>query len=330
MNRKTNPLALIIKTIVGISFLILSLMGINWIQLRTSIKAIRFFWFFAVLLAVLIGLFLKILRSYLFIHNFDGRVSFGRVTQAFFLGQAINILLPSRGGDLLRIGYLSAEQPSVVAQVTAAIGVEKYLDLLAMTTVALGVAAYLPADRVSWVRQWLLPLSALASLILLAMLIFGPWIWKRLHPFLARWDNSWFQKGIGLVDRLVRSSVWLRDLPLLIPALLLTAVIWAVMWATNLLLFRGLGLQVPLAAGGLVLVLVYIGVLPALMPGNIGPFYFFAQQGVIPFGAPAEKALAFAILLHAVVTVTPLLASAASLLLSKNVRAVLSKTLKPS
>jgi hypothetical protein len=323
MKPETRPLALILKTVVGVTFLVFSLIGVDWSQLRTSLRAIQFLWLLLVLLSVLMGLFLKILRSYLFVKNFGAQISFGRVTQAFFLGQALNILLPSRGGDLLRVGYLSAEQPTLVAQVTAAIGVEKYLDLLAMTAVALGVAAYLPAERASWVRQWLLPLSALASLILLALLVFGPWIWKRVHPFLARWGNSWFQRGLELVDRLVRSSIWLRDLSLFLPALLLTALIWVVMWTTNLFLFRGLALQVPLAAGGLVLVLVYIGVLPALMPGNIGPFYFFAQQGVIPFGAPAEKALAFAILLHAVVTVTPLLASALSLLFSKKMRVVL-------
>ncbi len=320
MNRETRPLALILKMIVGVSFLVLSLIGVDWSQLKTSIEAIDLCWLLLVLLSVLIGLFLKILRSYLFIKNFGVQVSFGRVTQAFFLGQSLNILLPSRGGDLLRVGYLSAEQPSLVAQVTAAIGVEKYLDLLAMTAVALGVAAYLPAARASWVRQWLLPLSALASLILIMMLVFGPWLWKRVQPVLARWDNRWLQRALGLIDRLVRSSIWLRDLSLLVPAALLTTVIWIVMWTTNLFLFRGLSLEVPLAAGGLVLVLIYLGVLPALMPGNIGPFYFFAQQGMIPFGAPAEKALAFAILLHAVVTVTPLLASAISLLFSKELR----------
>lgn len=320
MKPETRPLALLIKTVAGISFLVLSLIGVDWSQLKTSIETVDLCWLLLVLLSVLVGLFLKILRAYLFIKNFGVRVSFGRVTQAFFLGQSLNILLPSRSGDLLRVGYLSAEQPSLIAQITAAIGLEKYLDLLAMTAIALGVAAYLPVERASWVRQWLLPLSALSSGILVVMLVFGPWLWKRLQPFLARWGNPWFQRGLVLVDRLVRSSIWLRDLSLLIPALLLTAVIWVVMWATNLFLFRGLSLLVPLAAGGLVLVLVYIGVLPALMPGNIGPFYFFAQQGVIPFGAPAEKALAFAILLHAVVTITPLLASAASLLFSKKMR----------
>ncbi len=330
MNRETKPISLIIKTIVGISFLLISIVGVDWEQLKTSINTIHAGWFFSVILTVVFGLVLKILRSYLFIKNFGLHISCGRVTEAFFLGQALNIIIsPTRSGDFLRVGYLSAEKPTMIAQVTAAIGIEKFLDLLTLTAISLGVAVYLPLENMSWVRHWLLPLSALASLALCGIIFFGPWIWQRIRAVLSRCRGAWVHKGIVLVDQLVQSSLWLRDYSLLFPAILLTALIWAVMWATNLLLFRGLALQVPLAAGGLVLVLVYIGVLPALMPGNIGPFYFFAQQGVIPFGASAEKALVFAILLHAVVTVTPLLASAVSMLLSKNVRAIVLDVLSP-
>jgi hypothetical protein len=57
-------------------------------------------------------------------------------------------------------------------------------------------------------------------------------------------------------------------------------VIWCLMWATNLLIFKGVYLAVDFVMGGLVLVLVYIGLIPALMPGNIGPFYFFCTTGI--------------------------------------------------
>jgi hypothetical protein len=82
------------------------------------------------------------------------------------------------------------------------------------------------------------------------------------------------------------------------------------MWLTNLMLFTSLGLPLGATAGGLVLVLVYIGLLPALMPGNIGPFYFFASLALVPFGILHETAITYAILLHALVTLPPLLGGA--------------------
>ena len=92
------------------------------------------------------------------------------------------------------------------------------------------------------------------------------------------------------------------------------------MWWTNMVLFKSLSLQVPQIAGGLVLILGYIGVLPNLMPGNVGPFYFFVQLGLLPFGITQENGLAYTVILHAVVTGTPLVASAISMLLSESIR----------
>ena len=61
------------------------------------------------------------------------------------------------------------------------------------------------------------------------------------------------------------------------------------------------------------LVLVYIGLFPALMPGNVGPFYFFAGLALVPFGVLHEQAIIFAVVLHAIVTIPPLLAGAIGL-----------------
>jgi hypothetical protein len=78
------------------------------------------------------------------------------------------------------------------------------------------------------------------------------------------------------------------------------------MWSTNLLLFQSLGIPLGGTAAGLVLILVYVGLIPALMPGNIGPFYFFARLAVIPFGIINTQAVVYAVLLHAIVTVPSL------------------------
>jgi len=236
------------------------------------------------------------------------------------LGQAVNILLPSRGGDLLRLGYLSANQPETIPQVTASFGLEKFLDLLAMTAISLGVAAYLPSERVSWIKVWLLPVSILAAILLLVMILWGPQLWKVLRNRLSNKSHNWVQIGIQVMDKFVESSLWLRDPRYLIPAVLLTVLIWAVMWMTNLTLFAGFRFQLPIVAGGLVLILAFIGAMPAVIPGNVGPYYFFNQLGVMSFGISQEAALAFAVLKHAVVILTPLIASGISMLVSEDVR----------
>src|SRR4030042_5675893 len=99
------------------------------------------------------------------------------------------------------------------------------------------------------------------------------------------------------------------------PGVLLTILIWGVMWLTNLLLFESLALPLGGTAAGLVLILVYVGLLPALLPGNIGPFYFFARLALLPFGILHDQAFVFAMILHFIVTLPPLLGGALGLLI---------------
>ena len=75
---------------------------------------------------------------------------------------------------------------------------------------------------------------------------------------------------------------------------------------TNLLCLQVLGMTPDLKSSFMVLVLIYVGIAPALMPGNVGPFYFFARLGLSPISPTEQMRTAFAMLLHALVTLTPL------------------------
>ena len=330
MGKALNRASIIslLKIPVGITLLLISVWGIDWEQLKSSMDQITLIGLLAVVGAVILGLFLKIIRWHLFLLNFGLRISFYRGVEAFFLGQATNILLPWRAGEVLRVGYLVGDQPAYIPQVTASIALEKILDTIALASVALLVTVYLPDEKAAWIRNWLYPFSIFAITALFAIIGWGSRLWARLRNGLAKWPHPWIKKTVFMIDQLVENSLWLRDPSRLVMSISVTGVIWAVMWLTNTLLFNGLNLQLPSAAAGLVLILVYIGVLPALMPGNVGPFYFFAQLGVTPFGIEAEDALAFAILLHAVVTLIPLIASGISFIFSESVRNLTIASLK--
>jgi len=317
---KRLPSLNLIKVLVGLALLMISLLGVDWYRLKSSLVHVNFFWLLAVMGTIIFGLFLKIIRSFVLLRNFDVKISFSRTAEAFFLGQAVNFLFPSRGGDLLRLGYMSAEQASLLPRVMAAVMLEKLLDLIAITIVALGVSSFLPAERAFWVQSWLLPLSILGVIGLVILILWGPKIWSKFRGRISPDTRPWINKLLALGDQLVQSSLWLRSPQRMTVFVFFTLLIWGVMWGTNMALFRGLSLRVPWVAGGLILILGYIGVLPNLMPGNIGPFYFFVQLGMAPFGISQEIGLAYTVLLHAIVTGTPLIASGVSMLMSESVR----------
>jgi hypothetical protein len=85
---------------------------------------------------------------------------------------------------------------------------------------------------------------------------------------------------------------------------------------TNLLVMLAVGLPWDPRAAVLVLVLVFVGSVPALVPGNIGPFHFFSMLALSLLGISGVKSAAFALFLHALVTLPPILLSAVIVVMS--------------
>ena len=128
--------------------------------------------------------------------------------------------------------------------------------------------------------------------ILAAGLWLGPRLWVPVRGWLGRRLPERWSGRLARVDDWVTNVQMLRSMRVVAPVVVLTGLVWLVMLATNLLVLRSLGLDADARAGGLVLALVYLGVAPALMPGNFGPFYFFAMLGLTPFGIPEARSAA--------------------------------------
>jgi uncharacterized membrane protein YbhN (UPF0104 family) len=223
-------------------------------------------------------------------------------------GQAANVVLPVRGGELPRALLVAPASASRVG-ILAAIGAEKVFDLAALSTLAVG---WLPAILASgsypaWARG---AAALVAALGLWALAQWGEAIWGRVRPRLERrtapGSSGWWATLGRWSDEVLAGLRPLRSPGIFLAAIGLTAVIWANMLATNVLLFIAFGLKVPLLAGVAVLVLVHLGLLPAVTPGNIGPFYFFTEVALQPFGVSAPVALSYAVVLHALVVLPPL------------------------
>jgi glycosyltransferase 2 family protein len=298
------------KILAGLTLLILSIQGIHFENLVEGIQAANLTWLFLAIVSVITGLLLKFLRWQIFLKNCHIQADLSMTYKAYFLGQAVNILSPLRAGEAVRMGYF-AKDPHHLPEVALTIALEKYMDLVALAVCGILVSLRLSLENILNLKGVLLPLTTFASLILLSGVLFGPSAWAKIRVFqgIPTGVKSW-------VDRWVQSSLWLRKPEQVLPGIILTLIIWGVMWLTNLLLFKSFALPLGGTAAGFVLITVYVGLLPALMPGNVGPFYFFARLALIPFGVIHDVAFTYAVVLHAIVTLPPLIGGAISLLTS--------------
>ena len=315
-NLWVSRLWLVARLAVGLGLVYISLAQVNWLVLGSRLSSVQPAWLVIALASVLISTALKIIRWGLIFTVFGilRRPGWAALSGAFLVGQAANVVLPFRGGDLVRIGWLALDEREIILPVTLTILLEKYMDILAFMLVLFWLGPFLPGLVLERSKNWLIPLSAGLSVVLILVVGFAPQLWKKLrglslHPALSRIE-PWLVRMDGWLAGIHQFRRWQSWLPLSA----LTLVIWLVMLSTNLFVLRALNLPADLRAGGLVLVLVYFGLAPALMPGNFGPFYFFAMLGLAPFGIEESLRAAYAVLLHAVVTLPPVMAAGGFLL----------------
>ncbi|MGA9398895.1 MAG: lysylphosphatidylglycerol synthase transmembrane domain-containing protein [Anaerolineaceae bacterium] len=296
---------LIAKVLVGLIFLYFAVRYVNWKELITDFRSVSLTYLVVATISVIFGLFLKLWRWVILTKNYGIKSNLITLCTAYFSGQAVNIILPVRGGEIVRMGVLAAGNKYLLPEIGSTILIEKYMDLLGLTICAFLVSVEISIEPLLNLHGWFIPVSLAVTIGLLAFIIIGPLVWQKIRGWKV--IPSWLYK---LLDQWVIASQWMRKPKRVISIFVVTALIWVVMWFTNYLLFRAQELALGGTAAGLVLVMVYIGLLPALMPGNIGPFYYFAQLALLPFGINHNTALAYAILLHAIVTLPPLIGGA--------------------
>lgn len=303
-------LGIVLRIAVGLLLLFTSLREVDWPQLGLHLANVRLPWLIAALGSILLTTLFKVLRwrSLMGGLTADAPPGLLRLGGAFVVGQAANILLPFRGGDVARVGWLALEERQGDQALGAAITValEKYLDVVALVVLLLLLWPLLPIQALERSRGWWLPLSVLLTALFVLSLWASPRAWSWIKPRLQnRLPVSWHGR-LARVDAWLQSSLRLRAAKRWVPLAGWTVCIWILMAATNLLVLAALRLPPDARAAGLVLAMVYVGVAPALMPGNAGPFYFFAMLGLAPFGVAEPERIAFAVLLHALVTLPPL------------------------
>lgn len=302
----------ILRLLLGVLLLILALRQIDWQAVGMALAQVNPGWLLLALLSFLVTQFIKIMR-WGWLAAVPLRPWLPRLSAAFFLGQAANILLPVRGGEVIRLGWLSAgakAEPGLAVSAGAALVLEKYLDMLALLVLLALLLPVLPADLLTRTQNWLLPVGIAASVLILGSLWLVPLLWRTVRPVLQvrfGWNTARVESWLARLSAL-------RSARALLPSAAATLLIWLIMWFTNLLVLRALNLPLTLPGAALSLALIYAGLIPAVMPGNFGPFYFFAMLGLAPYGISTDGQAAFAILLHAMVTLPPLLISGGLLL----------------
>jgi uncharacterized protein (TIRG00374 family) len=222
------------------------------------------------------------------------RSSVLRSTQAVYIGLFANEVLPFRTGELIR-AYVQGKWCRIPFSVAlSSVAVERLLDGIWLVLGFFLVAAFVPLPG------YLVRGSQILALILAAVAVaFGIVMFRKHHAHAAVSRSRWSEMLRHVVEGLhamgnARTFYAAAGISLLYLALQVVP-IYALM--------RGYGLEAPLGAAVVVLVILRLGTIIPQAPGNVGAFQFFAVLGLRIFGVDKATATGFATLLFVVVTV---------------------------
>lgn len=281
---------------------------LDWAEFAAALRTVRLPWLAAAAASIVCSVAVRALRWQQLTHARGQLHAFWNAT---VVGYAGNIVYPARAGEALRIVAASRltgiEGPRAVASAFA----DRLSDVFALGAVALavlGLARLGPHDE--RVMAAVVLLSALPLAVFAAFLRWGKawsaWLHRLSERFpgrLARELPRWFAQGVEHTQALREPALILGVVALTLLAMMLDyAAIWCVMYAMDW--------QLPALAAVLVGVLLALGTLVPAAPGYVGIYQVACVVGLARYGMGEAPALAFSVVLQAVVIATMALQAA--------------------
>lgn len=219
-------------------------------------------------------------------------------------GQMINNLLPLRSGDISRALLAGRRRGASTMTAAATIGAEKLIDISAAALLVAVVVPYfvLPV----WLETNLI---GVYITIALAVLIWAALVFAL--PAAERYLAAWTAAGRPMAGLVARVHNLLRGLRALrqrrrLPHLLFWSVlIWGFSIAATWCVLAAFDLKVNALAAALVVIIIQGGISVPVAPGHLGVFEWLALLALRTLGIDDDVALAFAIVLHAIVLLPP-------------------------
>ena len=298
--------------------------GLDWSLVLQTLTGVHLGWVAVSVIGVVVVALAKTVRWRVLYPVTGQKPSFGTLFSGLMAAQAINLIIPIRLGELVRLGWMKqAGQSGAVTLST--ILVEKAIDLLAAGLMVIALVALAVAP------DWLHSQASRLALISLTLVVSLALVW-RLRGWLEQWlahapgragwlPARWRERLIRMAHTLLAAWGPLSDQHALSSALGWTIVVWLLSLLTILALFAAFDLRLPIAAAVLIMLAVGSSNIVPSPPGLVGVMHLIAVVVLGQYGVAQPVAVGFGTVLN-VVTVAPLLILGTCALWSHAVSAV--------
>jgi uncharacterized protein (TIRG00374 family) len=282
---------------------------LDWQSLGEALGGADYRWVIVGALAIVGTFFTRARRWQVLL--WQSNVSLQPAMTALLVGQAANMVLPMRSGDVVRATWVGPEEGTGVVEALGGIAIEKVWDLVALLICCLLLLALIPLPE--WFAQstWGTALMlVVGGGLLLAVLRWRAPLFRWAGRFLAYLPAGWDRALVPRLRRLANGLEAIRQPRISARAFFWTGLTWGLGAVANWAVLMAFGVPSVVVAVFLLAALMAGSAVPT--PGKLGIF-----EGICVLSldtlfhlAPYDRALAAGLVLHLVVIGPPLVMAA--------------------
>lgn len=298
-----------LRLALGIGLSVLGLVAaarsVDPAQVSAALVGVNYLWLLTTLLFVMGAVWLRAVRwRRLFTER--QHLPTSKLFGITMIGYLINTVLPARLGDPARAVLAADLLHARMAQALATIVVERLLDVLTLIVL---LATLLPVISLPpWIGQSASIMAAGAVVAFAALIVIGR-VRDRLLPglevTLRRLPERWHKPVAGQAGHLLSGTDALAVPGNAVVVVALCLVVWLCSVGQIFTVMLAFGLQVPITAAVLLVVVSALGMVVPSSPGYIGVYHYLVVETLALFGVERSLALSFAIVAH-LITFLPL------------------------
>jgi uncharacterized membrane protein YbhN (UPF0104 family) len=290
--------AVTLLLLVTVAFVVIWWRGPDWGEVWEAFRFVAWSWIVAAFLLNVVSTVFRALSWRLTIGQAlpaEHQPRLVHVFSAFGVGLFANAIVPGRLGELARVATLRRHLPDAPAGTSAAlVGTVFAHRLFDLVPAALLVAWVLATAEVP---HWAVVALMIVAAVGLALFTIA-WLGARRH------QRPMMREGVGTARYLVgmaRMGLSVLKAPVpLAGAVVLQCLGWLMQLLAVYAAMQGFGIDAPLPAAGLVLVLMNIATIVPLWPGNVGLVQAAVALPLRNYGVPYATGFAYGIALQAI------------------------------
>ncbi len=230
--------------------------------------------------------------------------------RALLVGQVVNLVVPLRGGDIVRAMMLGAGKRVTPAEALGSIALEKMWDLIVLLLCGFLFPFLMPLPSWFTRSKWgTLGVVIVGVITVVVVLQYQTTLFRWIRQLLVVLPTGWDRAITARLQRLTKGLTSIQDTRASLTAFAWSLVTWGLGALVNLMVLRAFDLHLP-AAALLLQVGLMLGSSVVPVPGRLGIFEGITVAVLALFDVQQEMALAAGLLLHLVVQVPPLLGAA--------------------